>query len=48
MSATCKHLDRIELAKLPGAIAGGEDCLAIGRTWSWCCVDTVALVVSWP
>ena len=33
MSATCTHLDSIELTELPEAIAGCEDCLAIGGTW---------------
>ena len=33
MSQTCTHLDRIELTALPEAIAGCEDCLAIGGTW---------------
>ncbi len=33
MSATCTHLDSIELTELPQAIAGCEDCLAIGGIW---------------
>ena len=33
MSATCTHADNIELTALPEAIAGCEDCLAIGGTW---------------
>ena len=33
MSPVCAHLDRIELTELPCAIAGCEDCLAIGGTW---------------
>ena len=33
MSPVCAHLDRIELTELPDAIAGCEDCLAIGGTW---------------
>jgi Zn-finger in ubiquitin-hydrolases and other protein len=33
MSQTCTHLDRLELTALPEAIAGCEDCLAIGGTW---------------
>ena len=33
MSQTCTHLDRIELTALPEAIAGCEDCLAIGGSW---------------
>jgi Zn-finger in ubiquitin-hydrolases and other protein len=32
MSATCTHLDSIELTQLPDAIAECEDCLAIGGT----------------
>ena len=33
MTATCTHLDSIELTELPEAIDGCEDCLAIGATW---------------
>jgi hypothetical protein len=33
MTSTCTHLDQIELTELPDAIAGCEDCLAIGATW---------------
>ena len=33
MSPVCAHLDRIELTEPPDAIAGCEDCLAIGGTW---------------
>ena len=33
MSPVCAHLDRIELTALPDAIAGCEDCLAIGGSW---------------
>jgi hypothetical protein len=33
MSATGSHTDTIELTQLPAAIAGCEDCLAIGGTW---------------
>jgi hypothetical protein len=33
MTATCTHLDRIELVELPDAIPGCEDCLAAGGTW---------------
>jgi uncharacterized UBP type Zn finger protein len=33
MSATCTHLDRIEIFELPESIAGCEDCLRIGSTW---------------
>jgi hypothetical protein len=33
MSATCTHLDRIEIIELPESIAGCEDCLRIGGTW---------------
>ena len=33
MSATCTHLDRIEITQLPENIAGCEDCLKIGSTW---------------
>ena len=36
MSATCTHLDSIELTELPEAIAGREDCLAIGGAWGTC------------
>jgi len=30
---TCTHLDQIKLIELPEAIAGCEDCLAMGGTW---------------
>ena len=33
MSATCTHLDRIEITQLPEDIAGCEDCLKTGSTW---------------
>jgi uncharacterized UBP type Zn finger protein len=33
MTATCSHTDTIELTQLPTAIAGCEDCLAVGGTW---------------
>ena len=33
MSATCTHLDRIEITELPESIAGCEDCLKTGGTW---------------
>jgi Zn-finger in ubiquitin-hydrolases and other protein len=33
MSATCTHLDRIEIIQLPADIAGCEDCLKTGSTW---------------
>jgi hypothetical protein len=33
MSAICSHTDAIELTELPAAIAGCQDCLAIGGTW---------------
>jgi uncharacterized UBP type Zn finger protein len=33
MSATCTHLDRIEITQLPERIAGCEDCLKTGSTW---------------
>jgi len=33
VSETCPHLDSIELTKLPEAIAGCEDCLAIEGAW---------------
>jgi uncharacterized UBP type Zn finger protein len=33
MSATCTHLDSIELTELPPTIAGCEECLAIGGRW---------------
>lgn len=29
----CSHRDRIEVTDLPSAIAGCEDCLAIGGEW---------------
>jgi len=33
MTATCTHLDSIELTELPQSIAGCEDRLAIGGRW---------------
>jgi hypothetical protein len=33
MTATCTHLDQIQLIELPESIAGCEDCLATGGTW---------------
>jgi hypothetical protein len=33
MSDVCTHLDQIEITELPAAIAGCEDCLAIGGRW---------------
>ncbi len=33
MSATCTHLDQIEVTELPAQIAGCEDCLKIGASW---------------
>ena len=33
MSQVCSHLDQIAVTQLPDAIAGCEDCLAIGGTW---------------
>jgi hypothetical protein len=33
MSEICSHIDGIQVTKLPEAIAGCEDCLAIGSTW---------------
>jgi len=33
MSATCTHLDSIELIDLPDQVEGCADCLAIGATW---------------
>ena len=33
MTATCTHMDQIELVKLPESIEGCEDCLAIGGRW---------------
>jgi Zn-finger in ubiquitin-hydrolases and other protein len=33
MSETCTHLNSIELTELPPAIAGCEDCRAIGDRW---------------
>jgi hypothetical protein len=32
-TATCTHLDQIELTELPGTIEGCEECLKIGGTW---------------
>jgi uncharacterized UBP type Zn finger protein len=32
-AAPCAHLDQIEVVDLPPAIAGCEDCLAIGDHW---------------
>ena len=29
----CTHLDQIQVTKLPGTIAGCEDCLASGGRW---------------
>jgi len=33
MSAICSHTASIELTELPEAIAGRQECLAIGGTW---------------
>jgi hypothetical protein len=33
MTATCTHLDRIELVQLPESIEGCEDCLRMGGSW---------------
>jgi uncharacterized UBP type Zn finger protein len=33
MAEACTHTDRIERTELPDAIAGCEDCLAIGGRW---------------
>jgi uncharacterized UBP type Zn finger protein len=33
VSEVCTHLDAIEVRELPPAIAGCEDCLAIGASW---------------
>ena len=33
MSAVCAHTDQIRVVDLPDAIAGCEDCLAIGGRW---------------
>jgi Zn-finger in ubiquitin-hydrolases and other protein len=33
MSPVCSHTESIVLTELPAAIAGCEDCLAIGGTW---------------
>ena len=33
MSAVCTHTDQISIVELPDAIAGCEDCLAIGGRW---------------
>ena len=33
MTATCTHLDRIELVQLPESIEGCEDCLRTGGSW---------------
>jgi uncharacterized UBP type Zn finger protein len=30
---TCTHLDHIHITELPEAVAGCEDCLAIGSPW---------------
>jgi hypothetical protein len=32
MSVVCPHIDSVKLRELPHAIAGCEDCLAIGGT----------------
>jgi len=33
MSAICSHTASLELTELPEAIAGCQECLAIGGTW---------------
>ncbi|MET0939066.1 MAG: UBP-type zinc finger domain-containing protein [Gaiellaceae bacterium] len=33
MSVVCPHIDSVKLRELPHAIAGCEDCLAIGGSW---------------
>jgi hypothetical protein len=33
MTATCTHMDQIELVRLPESIEGCEDCLKIGGSW---------------
>ena len=33
MAAACTHLDRVELARLPDAVDGCEDCLRSGGRW---------------
>jgi uncharacterized UBP type Zn finger protein len=33
VSATCTHIDSIEVTELPAQIAGCEDCLKIGGWW---------------
>ena len=33
MTATCTHMDQIELVRLPESIEGCEDCLATGGRW---------------
>jgi hypothetical protein len=33
MSVICSHTASIELTELPEAIAGFQECLAIGGTW---------------
>jgi uncharacterized UBP type Zn finger protein len=33
VSAVCTHTDQISIVELPDAIAGCEDCLAIGGRW---------------
>jgi uncharacterized UBP type Zn finger protein len=33
MTATCSHLDQIEITELPDGIEGCEECLKIGDVW---------------
>ena len=33
MAASCTHLDSIQVAELPDAIAGCEECLKTGDRW---------------
>lgn len=33
MATTCTHLDHVRITELPEAVAGCEDCLAIGGQW---------------
>lgn len=33
MATTCTHLDHVRVTELPEAVAGCEDCLAIGGQW---------------
>jgi uncharacterized UBP type Zn finger protein len=33
VSATCTHLDQVEVLELPAEVAGCEDCLRMGGEW---------------